>query len=187
MLYAGSATLLGLRFVVMDEVHYLADRARGAVWEEVIIHLPESVSIASLSATVSNAEEFGEWLRTVRGQGDAVHGRHAVNGGHDGRAGHVEDVDGAIAQVCDVQPTGRRVDHLIIEARTASRQRNITYEGEWELGGRVRGIGRARGQAGDETDRDRHPEVPFEGIAPLARSAAHRITRNHHSRPPHWQ
>ncbi|MEJ7628493.1 MAG: DEAD/DEAH box helicase [Nocardioidaceae bacterium] len=72
MLYASSATLLGLRYVVMDEVHYLADRARGAVWEEVIIHLPESVSIASLSATVSNAEEFGEWLRTVRGQGDII-------------------------------------------------------------------------------------------------------------------
>jgi len=72
MLYARSSTLLGLRFVVMDEVHYLADRSRGAVWEEVIIHLPESVSIASLSATVSNAEEFGEWLRTLRGQGDII-------------------------------------------------------------------------------------------------------------------
>ncbi len=68
MLYAGSRTLLGLGFVVMDEVHYLADRMRGAVWEEVIIHLPESVTVVSLSATVSNAEEFGEWLETVRGE-----------------------------------------------------------------------------------------------------------------------
>ncbi|KAA1429358.1 DEAD/DEAH box helicase [Nocardioides antri] len=68
MLYAGSRTLIGLGFVVMDEVHYLADRSRGAVWEEVIIHLPESVTVASLSATVSNAEEFGEWLETVRGE-----------------------------------------------------------------------------------------------------------------------
>ena len=67
MLYAGSRTLMGLGFVVMDEVHYLADRMRGAVWEEVIIHLPESVSVVSLSATVSNAEEFGSWLETVRG------------------------------------------------------------------------------------------------------------------------
>jgi len=67
MLYAGSGTLTGLGYVVMDEVHYLADRSRGAVWEEVIIHLPESVSLVSLSATVSNAEEFGEWLETVRG------------------------------------------------------------------------------------------------------------------------
>ena len=68
MLYAGSRTLTSLGFVVMDEVHYLADRMRGAVWEEVIIHLPESVAVASLSATVSNAEEFGEWLGTVRGE-----------------------------------------------------------------------------------------------------------------------
>ncbi|MBW8750876.1 MAG: DEAD/DEAH box helicase [Propionibacteriales bacterium] len=68
MLYAGSRTLIGLGYVVMDEVHYLADRSRGAVWEEVIIHLPESVALVSLSATVSNAEEFGEWLGTVRGE-----------------------------------------------------------------------------------------------------------------------
>ncbi len=67
MLYAGSRTLATLGYVVMDEVHYLADRLRGAVWEEVIIHLPESVSVISLSATVSNAEEFGEWLTAVRG------------------------------------------------------------------------------------------------------------------------
>jgi ATP-dependent RNA helicase HelY len=67
MLYAGSLTLDGLAYVVLDEVHYLADRLRGAVWEEVIIQLPESVQVAALSATVSNAEEFGDWLRQVRG------------------------------------------------------------------------------------------------------------------------
>ncbi len=67
MLYGGSATLDGLGYVVLDEVHYLADRFRGAVWEEVIIHLPESVRVAALSATVSNAEEFGDWLTQVRG------------------------------------------------------------------------------------------------------------------------
>jgi ATP-dependent RNA helicase HelY len=72
MLYAGSQTLAGLGYVVMDEVHYLADQFRGAVWEEVIINLPESVSIVSLSATVSNAEEFGDWLTTVRGDTDVV-------------------------------------------------------------------------------------------------------------------
>ena len=74
MLYAepgdgvgGGGRLAGLDFVVMDEVHYLADRQRGAVWEEVIIHLPERVQLVSLSATVSNAEEFADWLVTVRG------------------------------------------------------------------------------------------------------------------------
>ncbi|WP_084958362.1 DEAD/DEAH box helicase [Thermoactinospora rubra] len=76
MLYAGSATLTGLAFVVMDEVHYLADRFRGAVWEEVIIHLPESVRIVALSATVSNAEEFGEWLGTVRGETTVIVDEH---------------------------------------------------------------------------------------------------------------
>ena len=40
MIYARSRTLDGLRYVVLDEVHYLQDRTRGAVWEEVIIHLP---------------------------------------------------------------------------------------------------------------------------------------------------
>jgi ATP-dependent RNA helicase HelY len=72
MLYAGSPTLRGLGYVVMDEVHYLADRFRGAVWEEVIIHLPESVTLVSLSATVSNAEEFGDWLVTVRGDTEVI-------------------------------------------------------------------------------------------------------------------
>lgn len=67
MLYAGSSTLSRLGYVVMDEVHYLADKFRGAVWEEVLIHLMESVQVISLSATVSNAEEFGEWLQTIRG------------------------------------------------------------------------------------------------------------------------
>jgi ATP-dependent RNA helicase HelY len=67
MLYVDSPALAGLGYVVMDEVHYLGDRFRGAVWEEAIIHLPEEVRLVSLSATVSNAEEFGEWLVSVRG------------------------------------------------------------------------------------------------------------------------
>ncbi|WUE29298.1 DEAD/DEAH box helicase [Streptomyces sp. NBC_00498] len=76
MLYAGSQSLLGLGYVVMDEVHYLSDRFRGAVWEEVIIHLQESVTLVSLSATVSNAEEFGDWLDTVRGDTEVIVSEH---------------------------------------------------------------------------------------------------------------
>jgi len=76
MLYAGSATLDRLGYVVMDEVHYLADRARGVVWEEVIIHLPDAVRMVALSATVSNVEEFGAWLREVRGNTDLVVSEH---------------------------------------------------------------------------------------------------------------
>ena len=59
MIYANSPALQNLSHVVMDEVHFLADRFRGAVWEEVILHLEPSVRVVSLSATVSNAEEFG--------------------------------------------------------------------------------------------------------------------------------
>ena len=76
MLYAGSGALERLGYVVMDEVHYLADRFRGAVWEEVILHLPERVRLVSLSATVSNAEEFGEWLVAVRGDTTVVVDEH---------------------------------------------------------------------------------------------------------------
>ena len=72
MLYANSSTLTNLGSVVMDEVHYLADKFRGAVWEEVLIHLMESVQVISLSATVSNAEEFGEWLGEIRGATEVI-------------------------------------------------------------------------------------------------------------------
>ncbi|MDR3359898.1 MAG: DEAD/DEAH box helicase, partial [Bifidobacteriaceae bacterium] len=67
MLYQDAASLADLGLVVLDEVHYLADRFRGPVWEEVAIQLPEPVQVAALSATVSNAEEFGQWLAEVRG------------------------------------------------------------------------------------------------------------------------
>ncbi len=72
MIYAGSPNLDGLRYVVLDEVHYLQDRYRGAVWEEVIVHLPLGVDLVSLSATVSNAEEVADWIRTVRGDTTAI-------------------------------------------------------------------------------------------------------------------
>jgi ATP-dependent RNA helicase HelY len=72
MIYAASPALVGLRYVILDEVHYLQDPYRGAVWEEVIIHLPREVDVVCLSATVSNAEEFAAWVETVRGDTDAV-------------------------------------------------------------------------------------------------------------------
>lgn len=75
MLYEGR-NLIDLSHVVMDEVHYLADRSRGAVWEEVIIHLPDHVKVVALSATVSNAEEFGDWLAAVRGDTEIVVEEH---------------------------------------------------------------------------------------------------------------
>src|SRR5205809_3346270 len=72
MIYAGSPALDGLRYVVLDEVHYLQDRSRGDVWEEVIIHLPSEIDIVALSATVSNAEEVAAWMQTVRGETEAI-------------------------------------------------------------------------------------------------------------------
>src|SRR5262245_29617246 len=76
MLYANSPALYGLSHAVMDEVHFLADRMRGAVWEEVILHLSEEVRLVSLSATVSNAEEFGGWIQAVRGDTTVVVDEH---------------------------------------------------------------------------------------------------------------
>ncbi|CAN5717604.1 RNA helicase [soil metagenome] len=72
MIYAASPTLDGLRYVVLDEVHYLQDAYRGPVWEEVIIHLAPEVVLVCLSATVSNAEELSRWITTVRGPTAAV-------------------------------------------------------------------------------------------------------------------
>lgn len=76
MIYAESDALHDLAFVVLDEVHFLGDRNRGAVWEEIILHLPRSVRLVSLSATVSNAEEFGDWMHAVRGDTDVVLSEH---------------------------------------------------------------------------------------------------------------
>lgn len=72
MIYEGSAALDNLGLVVLDEVHYLADRHRGSVWEEIIIHLSQRTKIVCLSATVANPEEFTEWVRQRRGQCDLV-------------------------------------------------------------------------------------------------------------------
>jgi ATP-dependent RNA helicase HelY len=72
MIYASSGTLAGLRYVILDEVHYLQNAYRGPVWEEVIIHAPPGVDLVCLSATVSNAEELADWIRTVRGETTAV-------------------------------------------------------------------------------------------------------------------
>ncbi|MDO4761707.1 MAG: RNA helicase [Corynebacterium sp.] len=72
MIYAQSDTLERLSYVVMDEIHFLSDKSRGAVWEEVILGLHDSVQVIGLSATVSNSEEFGRWLATVRGDTEVI-------------------------------------------------------------------------------------------------------------------
>ena len=72
MIYEGSGVLDDVGVVILDEVHYLADRHRGSVWEEVIIHLPQSIPIVCLSATIANPEEFTDWIRGRRGETDLV-------------------------------------------------------------------------------------------------------------------
>lgn len=67
MIYVRSPALHDLHFVVLDEVHYLQDRYRGPVWEEVIIHLDPEVRLVCLSATVSNADDLADWISSVRG------------------------------------------------------------------------------------------------------------------------
>jgi ATP-dependent RNA helicase HelY len=72
MIYAESTALHDLGVVVLDEVHYLQDRYRGAVWEEVIIHLPPGIPLVNLSATIANPEEFAAWIRARRGPTELV-------------------------------------------------------------------------------------------------------------------
>ncbi|MEY3588639.1 MAG: hypothetical protein RJA47_1235 [Actinomycetota bacterium] len=72
MIYASSNRLESLGAVVLDEVHFLQDAYRGPVWEEVIIQLDPTVQLVCLSATVSNADEVGQWLSTVRGHTEVV-------------------------------------------------------------------------------------------------------------------
>ena len=54
--------------VVLDEVHFIADPQRGAVWEESIILAPSSSTLLMLSASISNPFEIAEWLQQVRGK-----------------------------------------------------------------------------------------------------------------------
>lgn len=149
MLYADSPALRELRYVVMDEVHYLADRFRGAVWEEVIIHLPAAVRLVSLSATVSNAEEFGDWLDTVRGDTDIVVSEV--------RPVPLEQhmlVRGDLLPLFDDRASGSQVNRDLLRLRTGA----PSYAGERRGGGR-RGGPRRPPPPARRSDRVERPEV----------------------------
>jgi ATP-dependent RNA helicase DOB1 len=62
MLYRGSEVIKEVAWVIFDEIHYMKDRERGVVWEESIIFLPPAIKMVFLSATMSNATEFAEWI-----------------------------------------------------------------------------------------------------------------------------
>jgi ATP-dependent RNA helicase HelY len=67
MIYADPDQLDDVATVILDEAHYLQDRSRGAAWEEVIIHCPSHVRFVCLSATISNNEQFADWIEERRG------------------------------------------------------------------------------------------------------------------------
>lgn len=68
MLYRGSEIMREVAWVIFDEVHYLRDKARGVVWEETIILLPDKVRYVFLSATIPNAMQFAEWITKIHDQ-----------------------------------------------------------------------------------------------------------------------
>jgi len=67
MIHAEPGRLAHLRYVVLDEVHFLQDPYRGGVWEEVILGAPLNVTLVCLSATVANADQLAAWISEVRG------------------------------------------------------------------------------------------------------------------------
>ena len=68
MLYRGSEIMREVAWVIFDEIHYLRDKARGVVWEETIILLPDKVRYVFLSATIPNAMQFAEWITKTHNQ-----------------------------------------------------------------------------------------------------------------------
>src|SRR5450830_1056153 len=168
MLYAGSSTLEGLAYVVIDEVHSLADRFRGPVWEEVIIHLPSEVALVSLSATVSNAEECGDWLTMVRGDTAVVVSetrpvplwQHVMT-----RAGIFDLYAG------QVDPTAPGVDppinpDLLADLRRQDRTSGTSRSGPGDRGYRGRG-----GRRPDGVSSARRPPPRFAVVEVLDREA----------------
>jgi ATP-dependent RNA helicase HelY len=76
MIHAEPGRLADLRYVVLDEVHYLQDPYRGGVWEEVILGAPANVTLVCLSATVANADQLAAWISEVRGATGVVIEQH---------------------------------------------------------------------------------------------------------------
>ncbi|MFZ2177192.1 MAG: RNA helicase [Rhodococcus sp. (in: high G+C Gram-positive bacteria)] len=140
MLYADSPALRGLSHVVMDEVHFLADRFRGAVWEEVILHLSEDVRLVSLSATVSNAEEFGAWMETVRGDTAVIVDEHRPIPLWQ----HIM-VGRRLFDLFDTRAAGEGRRDLVVDpdlVRHVKQRQALDRADSWESRGRGRGGGR---------------------------------------------
>ncbi|MGD7787364.1 DEAD/DEAH box helicase [Propionibacteriaceae bacterium Y1700] len=166
MLYASSPTLDNLGFVVMDEVHYLGDRFRGAVWEEVIIGLADSVQVVALSATVSNAEEFAEWLGEVRGDVEVVLSerrpvplyQHVMVG----KKIHDLFADEAPTAMPDPSIGNHEVNHALVQI-AKQESRSVRDDSRNPRGRRGRGkknAGYGSGRYGGAAHRDRRDRAP---------------------------
>jgi superfamily II RNA helicase len=64
--------LRDVRFVVLDECHYLNDFGRGTVWEESIIRCPSHIRLVALSATIANARELTAWIEQAHGPTELI-------------------------------------------------------------------------------------------------------------------
>ncbi|MFH1998586.1 MAG: DEAD/DEAH box helicase, partial [Planctomycetota bacterium] len=67
-LFERPESLEDLSYVVFDEIHYMDDPDRGTVWEESIIFAPLQIRFICLSATISNLNQFGDWISQVRNE-----------------------------------------------------------------------------------------------------------------------
>ncbi|MBW2568010.1 MAG: DEAD/DEAH box helicase [Deltaproteobacteria bacterium] len=61
-----SGETLSADLVVLDEAHFLGDKERGVVWEEIMIYLPSRIPLLLLSATIGNANQIAKWLSSIR-------------------------------------------------------------------------------------------------------------------------
>ncbi len=72
LIYEDPARLDLVRYVVLDEVHYIDDFPRGSVWEEIVIQAPLSIKLVGLSATIGNYREIADWMAENRGGMETV-------------------------------------------------------------------------------------------------------------------
>ncbi len=68
LLHTDRERLHDVAYVIFDEIHYIDDPARGSVWEESLIFMPEEMRFLGLSATIPNVSELADWVRTVQGK-----------------------------------------------------------------------------------------------------------------------
>ena len=72
LIYEDPARLDLVRYVVLDEVHYIDDFPRGSVWEEIVIQAPLTIKLVGLSATIGNYREIADWMAENRGGMETV-------------------------------------------------------------------------------------------------------------------